>query len=38
MIVCSATVLFLVACASLTTSTLEEDSASGVEIPEGEYG
>ena len=38
MIVRSATVLFLVACASSTTSTPEEDSASEVEIPEGEYG
>jgi hypothetical protein len=38
MIVCSATVPFLVACASATTSTHEEDSASEVEIPEGEYG
>jgi hypothetical protein len=38
MIACSATVLFLVACASSTTSTPEEDSASEVEIPDGEYG
>ena len=38
MIVCSATVPFLVACASATTSTHEEDSASEVEISQGEYG
>ena len=38
MIVCSVTALLLAACASSTTSTPEEDSASEVEIPEGEYG
>ena len=38
MIVCSATVPFLVTCASATTSTHEEDSASEVEISQGEYG